>query len=165
MCAVETRQRQAATLSNWGNLAAAIPLQHGDSRWSSSEEGGTSMSPHGPHGHRGATHRCAEEAAMDTYTVRLPRWPILLRLLGPHPLIRTTDRVQALVSVLTVVATLLAAPVAAAIGTEVYDLRRDSYAELSTIRDTVTATITDTRVSQHDSDTRTVTVEARWSAA
>ena len=70
---------------------------------------------------------------MDTYTVRLPRWPILLRLLGRDPLVRTTDRIQALVSVLTVVVTLLAAPIAAAIGTAVHDSRRDVYAELATL--------------------------------
>ncbi len=69
---------------------------------------------------------------MDSYNVRLPRWPraTLLRLLGRDPLVRTTDRIEALVSVLTVVVTLLAAPIAAAIGTQVYDSRRDIYAEL-----------------------------------
>ena len=65
---------------------------------------------------------------MDTYAVRLPRWPILVRLLGRDPLVRTTDRVEALVSVLTVVVTLLAVPIAAAIGTELYDTRRHAYA-------------------------------------
>ena len=118
-----------------------------------------------PHERRGATHWCAEDAAMDTYTVRLPRWPILLRLLGRHPLVRTPDRIQALFAALTVLVTLLAAPVAAAIGTEVYDSRRDAYTELSTIRDTVTATVTDTHASQQDLDTTMITVEARWSAA
>jgi hypothetical protein len=124
-----------------------------------------SMNPHNPHEHRGTTHWRAEEAAMDTYTVRLPRWPILLRLLGRDPLVRTTDRIQALVSVLTVVVTLLAAPIAAAIGTEVYDSRRDTYAEQADTRHPVTATVTDVPASQQDLDTTTITVEARWSAA
>jgi hypothetical protein len=37
---------------------------------------------------------------MDTLTLRLPRWPVLLRLLGRDPLVRTTDRIEALVLVL-----------------------------------------------------------------
>lgn len=123
------------------------------------------MNPHNPHDRRGAAHRGAKEAAMDTYTVRVPRWPILLRLLGRDPLVRTTDRVHTLISVLTVVVTLLAAPIAAAIGAEVYDSRRDVYAELVTIRDTVTATVTDVPASQQIVDTKTITVEGRWSAA
>jgi hypothetical protein len=102
---------------------------------------------------------------MDSYTVRLPRWPILLRLLGRDPLVRATDRVEALVSVLTVVVTLLAAPIAAAIGTEVYDSRRDVYAELAPIRDTVAATVTDVPASQQVLGTTVITVQARWSAA
>ena len=123
-----------------------------------------SMNPHGPHDHRGTTHWRAEEAAMDTYTVRLPRWPILLRLLGRDPLVRTTDRVEALVSVLTVVVTLLAAPIAAAIGTEVYDSRRDTYAEQLDTRHPVTATVTDVPATQIVR-IGTTTVPARWTAA
>ena len=60
-------------------------------------EKGMSMNPHGPHDQRGTAHWRADEAAMDTFTVRLPRWPVLLRLLGRDPLVRTTDRIQALV--------------------------------------------------------------------
>ena len=69
---------------------------------------------------------------MDTFTVRLPRWPILLRLLGRDPLVRTTDRIEALVLVLAVVVSLLAAPIAAAVGTAVYDSSRHVYAEQAT---------------------------------
>jgi hypothetical protein len=70
-----------------------------------------SMNPHGPHDQRGATHWRADEAVMDTFTLRLPRWPVLLRLLGRDPLVRTTDRIQALVLVLAVVVSLLAIPI------------------------------------------------------
>jgi hypothetical protein len=118
-----------------------------------------------PDDRRGAAHWDAENAAMDTYSVRVPRWPILLRLSGRDPLVRTTDRVQALVSVLTVVATLLAAPIAAAVGTEVYDSRRDVYSEQVSRRDTVTATVTDVPAPQRILDNKMITVEARWSAA
>ena len=66
---------------------------------------------------------------MDTFTVGLPRWPVLLRLLGRDPLVRTTDRIEALVLALAVVVSLVAAPIAAAVGTAVYDSRRHLYAE------------------------------------
>jgi hypothetical protein len=118
-----------------------------------------------PGDRRRAAHWDVDDAAMDTYSVRVPRWPILLRLLGRDPLVRITDRVQALVSVLTVVVTLLAAPIAAAVGTEVYDSRRDVYSEQVSSRDAVTATVTDVPVPQQILDTNMITVEARWSAA
>ncbi|MET0993627.1 MAG: hypothetical protein ABWY20_05890, partial [Mycobacterium sp.] len=66
---------------------------------------------------------------MDTFTVRLPRWPVLLRLAGRGPLVRTIDRIEALVLVLAVVVSLIAAPIAAAVGTAVYDSSRQAYAE------------------------------------
>ena len=56
------------------------------------------MNPHGPHDQRGTAHWGTENAAMDAFTLRLPRWPVLLRLLGRDPLVRTTDRIEALVS-------------------------------------------------------------------
>jgi hypothetical protein len=123
------------------------------------------MNPHRPHDQRGTAHWRPDATAMDSYTVRLPRWPILLRLWGRDPLCRTTDRIEALVSVLTVVVTLLAAPIAAAIGTEVYDSRRDVYAELAPIHDNVAATVTDVPASQQALGTTMITVQARWSAA
>jgi hypothetical protein len=124
-----------------------------------------SMNPHGPHDQRGATHWRADEAAMDTFTLRLPRWPILLRLLGRDPLVRTTDRIEALVLVLAVVVSLLAAPITAAVGTAVYDSSRHIYAEQADTRHTVAATVTDVPASQQILRTGTTTVAARWSAA
>ena len=61
-----------------------------------------SMIPHGPRDQRGTAHWRAAEAVMDTFTVRLPRWPILLRLLGRDSLVRAIDRIEALVLVLAV---------------------------------------------------------------
>ena len=121
------------------------------------------MNPHRPHDQRGTAHWRADEAAMDTFTVRLPRWPILLRLTGRDPLVRTTDRIEALVFVLAVVVSLLAAPIAAAVGTAVYDSSRHIYAEQAHTRHTVTATVTDVPASQI-SRTGTTTVSARWTA-
>ena len=102
---------------------------------------------------------------MDTFTVRLPRWPILLRLWGRDPLVRTTDRVEALVLVLAVVVSLLSAPIAAAVGTAVHDSSRHLYAEQAHTRHTVAATVTDVPASQQALRISTITVTARWSAA
>ncbi|WP_319447412.1 MULTISPECIES: hypothetical protein [unclassified Mycobacterium] len=101
------------------------------------ESKGDAMNPDRRHERPGTGHRPPAAPEMDTYTVRLPRWPILLRLLGREPLVRTTDRVEALISVLIVVVTLLAAPIAAAIGTEVYDSRRDVYAAQATVTESI----------------------------
>ena len=62
---------------------------------------------------------------MVTFTVRLQRWRFV-QPFGRHPLVRASDRVEALVLVLAVVVSLLAAPIAAAVGTAVYDSRRYS---------------------------------------
>ena len=121
------------------------------------------MNPHRPHDHRGTAQWCADEVTMDTFTVRVPRWPILLRLTGRDPLVRTTDRIEALVFVLAVAVSLLAAPIAAAVGTAVYDSNRHIYAEQAHTRRTVTATVTDVPASQI-SRTGTTTVSARWTA-
>jgi hypothetical protein len=102
---------------------------------------------------------------MDAFTVRLPRWPVLLRLLGRDPLVRTTDRIEALVVVVAVVVSLLAVPIAAAVGTAVYDSRRQAYAEQTQSRQTVAATVTDVPASQQILRTGTTTVPARWTAA
>jgi hypothetical protein len=124
-----------------------------------------SMKSHGPHDQRGTAHRRADEAAMDTFTVRLPRWPVLLRLAGRDPLVRTIDRIEALVFVLAVAVSLLAAPIAAAVGTAVYDSSRHIYAEQAHTRHTVAATVTDIPASQQILRTGSTTVSARWTAA
>ena len=123
------------------------------------------MTSHGPHDQRGTALWRAHEPVMDTFTVRLPRWPILLRLLGRDPLVRTTDRIEALVLVLTVVVSLPAAPVAAAVGTEVHDSRHHIYAEQAHTRHAVAATVTDVPASQQVLRTSMITVPPRWSAA
>ena len=84
-----------------------------------------------------------DDAAMDTFTVRLPRWPFVQWLFGRNPLIRLSDRVEALVLVFAVVVSVLAAPMAAAVGTAVYDSRSTFYAEQAQNRRTVTATVID----------------------
>ena len=122
------------------------------------------MNPHRPHDQRGTAHWGTDNAAMDTFTVRLPRWLVLLRLRGRNPLVRTTDRIEALIMVLAVMVSLLAIPIAAAVGTAVYDSRRDIYAEQADTRHPVPATVTDVPASQQILRTVTITVPARWTA-
>ena len=118
--------------------------------------------PH-PHDRPVSAHWPTDDATTDTFTVRLPRWPTLLRLLGRDPLIRTSDRIEALALVLAVVISLIAVPIAAAVGTEIHDSRRLVYAEQIHTHHTVTATITADNSAQEDWPINTVTVTARWS--
>ena len=118
--------------------------------------------PH-PHDRPVSAHWPTDGATTDTFTVRLPRWPTLLRLLGRDPLIRTSDRIEALALVLAVVISLLAVPIAAAVGTEIHDSRRLVYADQIHTHHTVTATISADNSAQQDWPINTVTVTARWS--
>jgi hypothetical protein len=116
-----------------------------------------------PHDRPISTHAAADEA-LQTLTLRLPRWPIF-GLLSRNPLVRASDRIEALLLALAVVVSLLAVPVAAAVGTAVHDSRRDVYAEQARTRHLVTATITDETAAHTISRTNTATVPARWTAA
>jgi hypothetical protein len=116
-----------------------------------------------PHDRPINIHATADEG-LETFTVRLPPWPIF-GLFSRNPLVRASDRIDALVSALAVVVLLLAVPVAAAVGTAVHDSRRDVYAEQTRTRHIITATITDDTAAQTISRTNTANLPARWSAA
>jgi hypothetical protein len=117
-----------------------------------------------PDHQRSTGDRLGEDAAMDTFTVRLPRWRSM-RLFGRNPLIRAGDRVEALAVVFAVVVVLLAAPIAAAVGTAVYDSRSHLYAQQAQNSHVVTAVVTDHKVTHRKALGQTVTVLARWFAA
>ena len=85
------------------------------------------------------THR---PEVMETFTLNPRRWWIL-RLLGRNPLLRTADRIEALVIVSAAVVSLLAIPVAGAVGTATYDARHSLYTKEAQMRHSVTATVTD----------------------
>jgi hypothetical protein len=105
-----------------------------------------------------------DDAAMDIFSVRLPPWPFVQRLFGRNPLIRLSDRVEALVVVLAVVMALMVAPIAAAAGTAIYESRSNVYAEQAQNRRTVTATVIDDSAALNP-PTKTMTARARWFAA
>jgi hypothetical protein len=106
----------------------------------------------------------AADEALETFTIGLPQWPIF-GLFRRNPLLRATDRIEALAAAVAVMVSLLAIPVAAAVGTAIHDSRRDAYAQQHHTRHLVTATITDDTAAQKISRTNTVTMAARWSAA
>lgn len=111
-----------------------------------------------------ADRRSEDDSAMETFTVPLPR-RLFVRLFGRNPLIRTTDRVEALILVLAVAASLLAIPIGAAVGTAVHDSRSRLYAEQVQTRRPVTATVTGESHPRRNLESSTVTVPARWVAA
>src|SRR5262245_37084832 len=78
---------------------------------------------------------------METFTIGLGhRWRV--HVFGRSPLVRRSDRIEALVLVLAVMLTVLAVPVAGAIGTLVHDARARMYAEEAQTRHEVVATST-----------------------
>ncbi|MGV0041846.1 Rv1733c family protein [Mycobacterium colombiense] len=114
--------------------------------------------------HRMADRRPDDDAAMETFTVPVPR-RLFVRLFGRNPLIRNTDRVEALILVLAVVMSLIAIPIGAAVGTAVHDSRSRLYAEQAQTRRPVTATVTGDSHPRRNFDSPAVTVPARWFAA
>jgi hypothetical protein len=122
------------------------------------------MTPSRPDRQRFVGRRLDEDAAMDTFTLRWPRWRFI-RLFGRNPLIRASDRVEALVVVFAVLVVLVAAPIAAAVGTAVYDSRSHLHAAQAQNPRTVTATVTGDTFVRRDTLGQMVTVPARWFAA
>lgn len=121
------------------------------------------MSISDPHHRSIGDRRPPDDAAMETFTVPLPR-RLFARLFGRNPLIRTTDRVEALILALAVAVSLIAVPVSAAVGTAVHDSRSRLYAEQVQTRRPVTATVTGESHPRRNLDGPTVTVPARWLA-
>ena len=79
---------------------------------------------------------------METFTLSLGRcW--IIRAVGRNPLVRTSDRVEALILILVFATALAVTPVSGAIGTAVHDTHARAYAEQSRDRHPVTAMVTD----------------------
>lgn len=99
---------------------------------------------------------------MEPFEIRLPRWPLLVRLFDRGPLVRPTDRLEALVVTLAIVVALLAVPIAAAIGTAIHDSRSHFYDEQNSTRQHVTAVVTDVPESRSFTRTGMMTVPVEW---
>lgn len=123
------------------------------------------MKRRGPRDERGTANTRPDDAEMETFSLGVPRWPVLLRLMGRGPLVRRSDRIEALVLVLALVVAVLAIPAAAAVGTAVHDSNRHLYAEQARTRHLVSATVTEVPANRLVSRTGTIDVQARWTAA
>ena len=77
---------------------------------------------------------------MQTFTLSFGSW--LRRLSVRNPLVRTSDRIEAAAILLVFVVALLAAPVAGAVGTVVYDNLTHRFAADRLTRHEVAATVT-----------------------
>jgi hypothetical protein len=98
-----------------------------------------------------------------TFTLGLPRWPLLVRLRGGGPLVRTIDRIEALVVAMAVVVSLIAVPIAGAVGTALFDSKRMVYSEQADASTRVVATITAIPPTTDGPQSASVVLPARWS--
>lgn len=98
---------------------------------------------------------------MDTVTFYLRRsW--LARAFGGSPLVRTNDRVEALVLILAFTVVVVVTPIAGAIGTAVHETRAHRYSEEARSHHAVVATVTDSPASNMQSDRVVITAPAKW---
>ena len=77
---------------------------------------------------------------MQTFTLLPQRWWVV-RAFGRNPVVRLSDRVGVLLVLLACAVSIIAAPVAGAVGTAVYDAHSLRYAEQAQTRHPVTATV------------------------
>ncbi len=105
---------------------------------------------------------------MITFRLRLPCRTIL-RVFSRNPLVRGTDRLEAVVMLLAVTVSLLTIPFAAAAGTAVHDSRSHVYAHQAQTHHPATATVIDHEGVIDSNTTATsapprtkITVPARW---
>jgi hypothetical protein len=102
---------------------------------------------------------------MQAFTHRPPQCRIL-RAFGNNPLVRIGDRLEAAIIVVAVAISLAAAPVAAAVGTEVHHTRSGEYAQQARTRTNVSAIVTGSQDSSSLARryTPTPNIYIRWSA-
>lgn len=99
---------------------------------------------------------------METFTIGLGnRWWV--RAFGCNPLVRLSDRVEALVLVLAVLVAVIAVPIAGAVGTSVFDERTRVYANEEQTRHQVIATATEDCTVVVQGRTVAFAADATWS--
>ncbi len=97
---------------------------------------------------------------METFTINPRRWPVA-RIFGRNPLLRRADRIEAMVTVVALLASLVAIPVAGVVGAVAYGARAHLYAQEAHERHLVTGTVADARRAGFG----TTVVQARWPVA
>ncbi len=101
---------------------------------------------------------------MDTFTFGMRR-NRLFRALGPNPLVRRSDRIEALSVMLAALILVVATPLVGAFGTSVHDTRERAYAQEAKHRHPAVATATQAGELVTDSNALWFTAEAKWNAA
>jgi hypothetical protein len=101
-----------------------------------------------------------KETMMDSFTLDPRCWRIG-RIFGRNPLLRHTDRLEALVVLVALVVSLIALPLAAAVGIAVYDARNSRFTQEGRDRHKVVATVLETETEGASS----IVVQARWPVA
>jgi hypothetical protein len=115
--------------------------------------------------------RCVETRVLmirgdivETFTIGLGRdWWV--RLLACNPLVRSSDRIEVMVLSLAVLLTVVAVPIAGAVGTSVYDAHTRVYAHEAQTRHQVTATAIEDGNVLTLPESLSFTAWATWSAA
>ncbi|HTX93959.1 MAG TPA: hypothetical protein VME67_03440 [Mycobacterium sp.] len=97
---------------------------------------------------------------METSTIDPRRWRIA-RIFSRNPLLRRADRIEALVVLVALVASLIAIPVAGVVGVLTYGARARVYTQEAHERHRVMATVAETWVQ----DFGMAVVQAKWPAA
>ena len=98
---------------------------------------------------------------MEYFLVRPTTWPVL-RLFSRNPLMRTTDRVEAVVAALAVLLVVIAAACAGVIGTTIHDTEAQNYREQARTRHVLVARAVDDSKPASSAETTAFAVHARW---
>ncbi|MDT5146984.1 MAG: hypothetical protein QOC58_1629, partial [Mycobacterium sp.] len=97
---------------------------------------------------------------METFTLDPRRWRVA-RIVGRNPLLRRSDRIEALVVLLALVASLAVIPLAGVVGAVAYGTRECLYSQEAQERHRVVATVSEVIIE----DSGTTVVQARWPTA
>ena len=101
---------------------------------------------------------------METVTICFGQgW--VLRLFGRNALVRSSDRIEALAVMLAIVVGLVAAAIAGAVGTQVYDTRSRMYVEQAANIHAVSARAVEDSTVNVQSDTVALTATVQWNAS
>jgi hypothetical protein len=97
---------------------------------------------------------------METFTLDPSRWRVA-RIVGRNPLLRRTDRIEALAVLLALVASLAVIPLSGVVGAVAYGTRERLYGQEAQERHRVVATVFEVVFE----DSGTTVVQARWPVA
>jgi hypothetical protein len=98
---------------------------------------------------------------MESFMIRPMTWPVL-RFFSRSPLMRTTDRVEAVVAALAVLLVVIAAACAGVIGTIVHDTETQNYLEQARTRHAMVARAVDDSKSAGSAEAAAFTAHVRW---